>query len=257
MFDPAPLAQTATAAEEFKPPRSLRNASLQALLATKRPAKRIWRKRGLDIDPLSVDHILACADGVRLTGRHTPAAKEPARGLVVLIHGWEGGHDSSYLYSLACALHVAGYATFRLNLRDHAETHGLNEQMFHSARIAEVLDAIRAVQIIETAQPLSVIGLSLGGNFALRVGLHGPAGRRSSAHLPGHFASAGAGSHLDRDRSRSADFSSLLPHQMAPDDGQEIGRLMQPIAARFDHAGHEVVTLLYQFNPGQRAGATV
>ena len=175
MFDPAPLPQASGTAELFSPPWSLRNASLQALLATKRPAKRIWHKRGVDLDPVSVDHTLTCTGDVRLTGRHTPAAKLPSRGLVVLIHGWEGGHDSSYLYSIACALHVAGYSTFRLNLRDHAETHALNEEIFHSARLGEVLDSIRAVQALDGGTPLSVIGFSLGGNFALRVGLHGPA----------------------------------------------------------------------------------
>jgi predicted alpha/beta-fold hydrolase len=197
MFDSAPDIIIGPA-ESYAPPRSLRNASLQALLGTKRPAKRLWRRRGVDIDGISVDHILTSARGVRLTGRHTPAIQSPARGLVILIHGWEGFHDSNYLYSLACALHLAGFATFRLNLRDHAETHGLNEQMFHSARIDEVLDAIRAAQLIEPAQALSVIGFSLGGNFALRVGLHGPA---AGIHLricigispvlvPGHTLSA-------------------------------------------------------------------
>lgn len=172
MFDansPAP------AEDAFDPPWTLRHPSLQALLATKRPARRIWNKRGIDLGPLSTEHILECSDGVRLTGQHTPAKQEPARGLVVLIHGWEGGHDSSYLYSMACALHAAGYASFRLNLRDHAETHHLNEDMFHSARIVEVLDAIAAILRLEAARPLAVVGFSLGGNFALRVGLRGPA----------------------------------------------------------------------------------
>ncbi len=161
--------------EPFQPPWSLRSPGLQSLLATKGPTRRIWRSRGLVLDPLSRDHILDCGNGVRLTGCHTPAPTARARGLVVLIHGWEGGHYSNYLYSLACALHRAGYATFRLNLRDHADSHALNEDMFHSARIAEVLDAIHAVQRFEPARPLSVVGFSLGGNFALRVGLHGPA----------------------------------------------------------------------------------
>lgn len=206
MLVSAPSVSIVGPAESYDPPRSLRNASLQALLGTKRPAKRLWRRRGVDIDGISVDHIVTSARGVRLTGRHTPAAQSPARGLVILIHGWEGFHDSNYLYSLACALHAAGFSTFRLNLRDHAETHSLNEQMFHSARIDEVLDAIRAAQLIETAQPLSaassmplsVIGFSLGGNFALRVGLHGP---RAGIHpllcvgispvlVPGHTLSA-------------------------------------------------------------------
>ncbi|MDB5968951.1 MAG: alpha/beta fold hydrolase [Hydrocarboniphaga sp.] len=117
--------------------------------------------------------MLDCGDGIRLTGLHTPRAG--ALGLVVLIHGWEGSHESSYQYSMACALHRDGYSVFRLNLRDHAGTHDLNEEMFHSARMAEVFGAIRAVQVLDAAPALFVVGFSLGGNFALRVGMQGPA----------------------------------------------------------------------------------
>jgi predicted alpha/beta-fold hydrolase len=117
--------------------------------------------------------VLDCGDGIRLTGLHTPRAG--ATALAVLIHGWEGSHESSYLYSMACALHRDGYSVFRLNLRDHGGTHDLNEQMFHSARMAEVFGAIRAAQALDTAAELYVVGFSLGGNFALRVGMQGPA----------------------------------------------------------------------------------
>jgi uncharacterized protein len=109
-------------------------------------------------------------------GLHSPQPAGAApRGLVVLIHGWEGCHDSVYLLSTACTLYDAGYAVFRLNLRDHGGTHALNEDLFHSARIREVLGAVAAAARIEAARPLLVVGFSLGGNFALRVGLHGPA----------------------------------------------------------------------------------
>jgi predicted alpha/beta-fold hydrolase len=119
--------------------------------------------------------VLACGDGVRLTGQFTPApASKASRGLVVLIHGWEGCHESSYQYSMAAQLHHAGYATFRLNLRDHGGTHHLNEAMFHSARIDEVLDAVAAARALSPDGPLYVVGFSLGGNFSLRVGLRGP-----------------------------------------------------------------------------------
>jgi predicted alpha/beta-fold hydrolase len=159
----------------FAPAFGLRSAALQATLASKRPAKRSWRRHGIDLDAISVAHVLDCGDGVRLTGRFTPApGSAPSRGLVVLIHGWEGHHDSSYLYSMAAQLHRAGYSTFRLNLRDHGGTHHLNEQMFHSARMDEVLDAVAAARALSTDGPLYVVGFSLGGNFALRVGLQGP-----------------------------------------------------------------------------------
>lgn len=158
---------------EFSPPFGMRHASLQTTLGSKRPVRRLWQQRGLDLDAKSARHVLDCGGGVRLTGVQTPAPTPESRGLVVLIHGWEGSHDSNYLYSMAARLHVEGYATFRLNLRDHGGTHALNEELFHSARIAEVLGALKAVSELDATRPLFVVGFSLGGNFALRLGLYG------------------------------------------------------------------------------------
>ncbi len=158
----------------FRPSFGLRSGFIQSILATKRPAPWLWRRRGIDLTG-TPQLTLDCGDGVRLTGFHNPqpAGRKPL-GLVVLIHGWEGSHESNYLYSMACALWQAGYSVFRLNLRDHGDTHHLNEELFHSARIAEVLGAIRAIRTLDKTDPFAVIGFSLGGNFSLRVGLRGP-----------------------------------------------------------------------------------
>lgn len=162
-------------ADEFQPHRALRSAMLQSILATKSPRRRRWLKRDGRMEADARYHLLDAGDGVRLGGWYSPQAAGSARGLAVLIHGWEGSHESSYLYSMACTIYAAGYSVFRLNLRDHGDSHHLNREFFHSARIAEVLGAIKAVQRFEPGLPLYVIGFSLGGNFALRVGLRGPA----------------------------------------------------------------------------------
>ena len=160
----------------FAPSWLIRNTQVQSILATKSPRRRLWLRRGSRMEAVQTHHVLDCGDGVRLTGLHSrqPAEVSP-RGLVVLIHGWEGSHESVYLYSMACVLYQAGYNVFRLNLRDHAGTHALNREMFHSARIDEVIGAVRMAQQLDTTTPLYVIGFSLGGNFALRVALRGPA----------------------------------------------------------------------------------
>ena len=161
---------------DFHPSWLLAHPQLQSILATKGPRRRLWLKRGSRMDAVSQQQVLDCGDGVRLVGYHSrqPEGLAP-RGLVVLIHGWEGHHDSAYVYSMACRVYAQGWNVFRLNLRDHGGTHALNEEPFHSARMGEVLGAIRAVQQFDPAQPLAVIGFSLGGNFALRVGMQGPA----------------------------------------------------------------------------------
>lgn len=160
----------------FAPRGLLRHPQLQSLLATKSPRRALWLRRGSRMEATAAHHVITCRDGVRLTGWHSPPPADVApRALCVLIHGWEGSHQSSYLYSMACRLHAAGHAVFRLNLRDHGGTHHLNRELFHSARMGEVLDAIGAAIALAPGLPLAVLGFSLGGNFALRVALQGPA----------------------------------------------------------------------------------
>lgn len=164
-------------AHDFRPAALIRHAQIQSVLATKSPRRRKWLAAGSRMEAVAQHHVLDAGDGVRLTGYLSKQDRREPRGLVILIHGWEGCHDSTYLYSMACAVFEAGYDVFRLNLRDHGGTHHLNREVFHSARIKEALGAIAAVQALDVAQPLFVIGFSLGGNFALRIGIHGPAAR--------------------------------------------------------------------------------
>ena len=159
---------------QFEPTWPLRHAQVQSALASLK--LRNWPKRGHRMARAARQHVLDCGDGIRLMGLHSPQPPGAVpKGLAILIHGWEGSHDSVYLFSTACTLYDAGYNVFRLNLRDHGGTHSLNEELFHSARIQEVLGAISAIARIDPTRPQFVVGFSLGGNFALRVGLRGAA----------------------------------------------------------------------------------
>jgi predicted alpha/beta-fold hydrolase len=166
--------------KSFRPHWLLAHPHIQSVLASKSPRRRLWLARGNRMEAVAKYHLLDAGGEVTLAGWHSrqPADIE-AKGLVTLIHGWEGSHESTYLYSMACRLYDEGWNVFRLNLRDHGDTHHLNRELFHSARIEEVLGGIRAAQQIDMQgggeRPLVVIGFSLGGNFALRVGLQGPA----------------------------------------------------------------------------------
>ncbi len=86
-----------------------------------------------------------------------------------MLHGWEGSADSTYILSVAPKLIAAGYAVFRLNFRDHGDSHHLNEELFHSCRLQEVVGAVAWIQHNFPIKPLYLAGFSLGGNFALRV----------------------------------------------------------------------------------------
>jgi hypothetical protein len=110
--------------------------------------------------------------GVRLSGAYTAQAVQPkSRGLAVLFHGWEGSVDSTYVLQTGSRLLADGWDIFRLNFRDHGDSHSLNEALFHSCRIDEVIHALGDIAQRWPARPMAVAGFSLGGNFALRAAL--------------------------------------------------------------------------------------
>ncbi len=111
--------------------------------------------------------LLECGAGVRLQC-FASSPPEPRGPPVVLLHGWEGSADSLYVVSLAQRLFARGFEVLRLNLRDHGDTHHLNQELFHSCRLPEVTGAVRALQR-RSDGPLTLVGFSLGGNFMLRV----------------------------------------------------------------------------------------
>jgi predicted alpha/beta-fold hydrolase len=160
----------------FRPPALLRNRHVQSVLASSRLRRLVAGGRArAALEAQAVEHILDCGEDVRLQGFYTAQAARPqARGLVVLLHGWEGSVQSSYLLHTGGRLLAEGFDIFRLHFRDHGDTHHLNEELFHSCRIAEVVGAVKAIGDRFPALPLCVAGYSLGGNFALRVALRAP-----------------------------------------------------------------------------------
>lgn len=161
---------------EFNPHRLLRNAHLQSVLASSGVRRWLFRRRREAFEGAVEEVILDCGDDVRLQGflsRQT--VRDSARGMVVLLHGWEGSAQSTYLIGTGSRLMAEGWDVFRLNFRDHGDTHHLNRDLFHSCRLDEVVGAVREVARLYTPATLAIAGFSLGGNFALRVALRAPA----------------------------------------------------------------------------------
>jgi hypothetical protein len=157
------------ASAAFTPPRWLANPHLQTIAAN-RPWRLLARSAARRLR--GYEWIIDAGEGVRLQGFHTvAAAPSPHRALVVMIHGWEGSAESVYMRGTAAYLHCRGHDIFRLNLRDHGNTHHLNPGLFSGALIDEVVGAVHRLQRLAGDRPLVLLGFSLGGNFALRVGI--------------------------------------------------------------------------------------
>jgi len=152
----------------FRPRGVLANAHVQSVLTSSPWRKRRVLKRSLAFRESATREVITTSDGVHLLGlRNRP---EPANGaLVVMLHGWEGSAESNYLLDSALALYQAGFETFRLNFRDHGDSHHLNPGLFHSCLLDEVIEAVEQLAAAHGGGPVFLTGFSLGGNFALRV----------------------------------------------------------------------------------------
>jgi len=123
---------------------------------------------------VSRDEILQAGENTRLhciISEHEPHGSNYDRPLVVLLHGWEGSAESSYLLSSAACLYNKGYDVLRLHLRDHGPSHHLNPELFHGARIDEIVAAIKSINSLFSRESTYLVGFSLGGNFALRLAM--------------------------------------------------------------------------------------
>lgn len=161
----------------FLPRRFVRQGDVQTLIARRRPQNNVVR---LTEEPLLVDAGTdeSGADPgatVRLLGYYNPPLRLAAhRGLLVVIHGWEGSsHSADVQYVSEAALRI-GFSVFRLNLRDHGpglhvDAYALNKGLFGGPLIHEAAVAIRHVVEMSNHAPIYLVGGSMGGNFVLRL----------------------------------------------------------------------------------------
>jgi len=153
---------------QFKPPRGLSNRHLQSILSSTGPRKLLEKKRAKKLLESSKEYLITTPQGVNLLGFFANTEKK-SKGLAIILHGWEGCADSLYVLSSGQKLLDDGFDVFRLNFRDHGETHHLNKGLFNSTRLQEVVEAVKYLCNKLGGEHNVLCGYSLGGNFCLRV----------------------------------------------------------------------------------------
>ena len=162
--------------KDFRPPWPLTSGHVQTMLSSSGVRRLLLPRAAYEVSRNAEPVVVDGGDGVRLTGAYTAQRARPdARGLAVLFHGWEGSVDSTYVLQTGSRLLREGWDVFRLNFRDHGESHHLNEALFHSCRIDEVVHALSDIARRWPRPVTALAGFSLGGNFALRAALRAPA----------------------------------------------------------------------------------
>lgn len=151
--------------EVFNPPLYLRSTFTQTMLA----GIKIWNWGKNPMLDIAQEVILNPVDDIRLQGFYSRQSDGQTKGLVMLLHGWEGSVNSAYILSTGRYLYNNGFSVFRLNYRDHGDTHHLNPGLFYAVLLDEVFNAVRQVSEYEKELPFYLVGFSMGGNFALRI----------------------------------------------------------------------------------------
>ena len=149
----------------FHPMLPLRPAGIQTMLASSK--LRTWGANRMS--KAARDIIFETPDGVKLLGSYSQHDAPLAKGLVILLHGWEGSVDSTYILCTGRTLFRNGYNILRLNFRDHGESHHLNEGIFYAVLLEEVFQAVKQATQLTDELPVFLAGFSLGGNFVLRI----------------------------------------------------------------------------------------
>ncbi len=154
---------------DYLPANGLRNRHVQSLMNALPPRKwRVqWSSRRWQA--AAQTRIIECDNGVQLLAEFNPAPDTCNKPLMVLLHGWKGCSRSTYMLSLGQRLSAQGYPVLRLNMRDHGPSLHLNEELFHSARLSDVTQALAVIARDYAPTGMQLIGYSLGGNFALRA----------------------------------------------------------------------------------------
>lgn len=148
----------------FSPPVWMRPAIVQTGLASLK-----YRKRGITaLETASRTEILTTPKQVRLKAIISDGDDE-TRPVLIFIHGWEGSSESTYVVAAGRRVFDMGCSVVRLNLRDHGDTHALNEGAFYATLFDEVFDAVEIICARYPNRPIILVGFSLGGNFTLRI----------------------------------------------------------------------------------------
>ncbi len=154
----------------YTPSRFFRNGHNNTLVAASALRKAYALNCSKTLRSCSQSQLLSLPNDVCLQVLLNKQEHVPSQPLVLILHGWLGCAESLYLLPLANQLYSQGFNVARLNYRDHGGTEHLNKDLFHSCRLNEVIHAAEAIQKQTPHSSFYIVGFSLGGNFALRIG---------------------------------------------------------------------------------------
>jgi alpha-beta hydrolase superfamily lysophospholipase len=125
-------------------------------------------RKSIDFSTLPAVARFQARDGTDLAYRHYPAATPATGRIAVVVHG-SSGSSRGAIHALSAALAERGVQTFAVDIRGHGSS-GTRGDIRHVGQLEDDLaDLVGEIRKNNPAAPLTLIGHSAGGGFALRV----------------------------------------------------------------------------------------
>jgi alpha-beta hydrolase superfamily lysophospholipase len=107
-------------------------------------------------------------DGTALGFRHYPASGPAAERAAIVVHG-SSGSSGTTIHALSEALAAHGVETFAIDIRGHGASGTRGDIGYVGQLEDDLADFVAMVRKTTPTAPLTLIGHSAGGGFALRV----------------------------------------------------------------------------------------
>jgi alpha-beta hydrolase superfamily lysophospholipase len=136
-------------------------ARLPELTSVSRAARAVDRSTMPQLERFSA------RDGTELAYRHYPARGPAKEKIAILVHGSSG--SSIAVHALADALAARGVETYAPDIRGHGGSGTRGDIAYVGQLENDLEDLVAVVRKTSPSQPLTLLGHSAGGGFALRV----------------------------------------------------------------------------------------
>jgi predicted alpha/beta-fold hydrolase len=142
------------------------------------------------------EHTVRLPDGDALVLHDAmPQNWKAGEPIVVLVHGLTGSHASPQVVRTGSALFDAGLRVIRLDLRGAGKSLPLSRRSYHGGRSDDVRAALEDIHRMAPESPLTLVGISLGGNIVLKL-----AGEAADNPVPGLVRAAALAPPIDMSR---------------------------------------------------------
>src|SRR5713226_2606636 len=125
-------------------------------------------RHGVDFSNLPAVERFQARDGTMLGFRHYPASSPATGRAAIVIHG-SSGSSGTTIHALSATLAAHGVETWAVDIRGHGVSGTRGDIAYVGQLEDDLADFVAVVRNTTPTAPLTLIGHSAGGGFALRV----------------------------------------------------------------------------------------